>query len=92
MAVGFGAGQARLFELAEAPPHYLKFDRRWVSGLEQATLPRRTILRSLLSLARELPIKTVAEGIETPAESNACAEMGFTHAQGFLLGRPRPLD
>ena len=32
----FGAGQARLLELAEAPPHYLKFDRRFVHGLDQA--------------------------------------------------------
>ena len=32
----FGVGQARLFELAEAPPHYLKFDRRFVTGLDRA--------------------------------------------------------
>ncbi|MGD8894929.1 MAG: EAL domain-containing protein [Acidobacteriota bacterium] len=88
----FGAGQARLLELADAPPHYLKFDRRFVSGLDQATLPRKRLLNSLLSLARDLLVKSVAEGIETPAESAACAEIGFTHAQGFHLGRPRPLD
>jgi EAL domain-containing protein (putative c-di-GMP-specific phosphodiesterase class I) len=88
----FGAGQARLLELADAPPDYLKFDRRWVSDLDQATVSKRRLLSSLLSLARDLPIRTVAEGIETPAEAAACAEMGFTHAQGFHLGRPRPLE
>jgi EAL domain-containing protein (putative c-di-GMP-specific phosphodiesterase class I) len=88
----FGAGQARLLELADAPPDYLKFDRRWVSSLDQAAVSKRRLLSSLLSLARDLPIKTVAEGIETPAESAACTEIGFTHAQGFHLGRPRPLD
>jgi EAL domain-containing protein (putative c-di-GMP-specific phosphodiesterase class I) len=88
----FGAGQARLLELADAPPDYLKFDRRWVSGLDQAPVSKRRLLQSLLSLARDLPLKTVAEGIETPAESAACTEIGFTHAQGFHLGRPRPLD
>ncbi len=88
----FGAGQARLLELADAPPDYLKFDRRWVSSLDQATVSKRRLLSSLLSLARDLPIKTVAEGIETPAEAAACTEIGFTHAQGFNLGRPRPLD
>jgi EAL domain-containing protein (putative c-di-GMP-specific phosphodiesterase class I) len=90
----FGAGQSRLLQLAEAPPHYLKFDRRFVTGLDQAPDPRKKVLRSLLSLAQELGVgvKSVAEGVETPAEAEACADIGFTHAQGFHLGRPRPLE
>ena len=88
----FGAGQARLLELAEAPPHYLKFDRRFVSGLDQAPAAKRKLLHSLLGLARELLVETVAEGIETAGEARACAELGFTHAQGFHIGRPRPIE
>ncbi len=88
----FGAGQARLLELAEAPPHYLKFDRRFVSGLEDAPLPKRKLLEAILRLARDLHVATVAEGVETAGESRACTEIGFTHAQGFAIGRPRPVD
>jgi len=88
----FGAGQARLLELAEAPPHYLKFDHRFISGLDQAPLAKRRLLQSLLSLARELLVKTVAEGIETAGEARVCAEIGFTHAQGFHVGKPRPIE
>jgi EAL domain-containing protein (putative c-di-GMP-specific phosphodiesterase class I) len=88
----FGSGQARLLELAEAPPHYLKFDRRFVAGLDEAPLAKRRLLQSLLALARELLVKTVAEGIETAGEARACAELGFTHAQGFHVGRARPVD
>jgi EAL domain-containing protein (putative c-di-GMP-specific phosphodiesterase class I) len=88
----FGSGQARLLELAEAPPHYLKFDRRFVAGLDEAPVAKRRLLQSLLSLARELLVKTVAEGIETAGEARACAELGFTHAQGFHIGRSRPVD
>jgi EAL domain-containing protein (putative c-di-GMP-specific phosphodiesterase class I) len=88
----FGAGQARLLELAEAPPHYLKFDHRFISGLDQAPAAKRRLLQSLLVLARELLVKTVAEGIETAAEARICAEIGFTHAQGFHVGRPRPIE
>jgi EAL domain-containing protein (putative c-di-GMP-specific phosphodiesterase class I) len=88
----FGAGQARLLELAEAPPHYLKFDQRFIRDLDQAPSAKRRLLESLLALARDLLVKTVAEGIETAAEARACAEIGFTHAQGFHLGRPRPID
>jgi len=88
----FGAGQARLLELAEAPPHYLKFDRSFVSGIDHESLPKRRLLQSLVSLARELLVRTVAEGIETVGELNTCTEIGFTYAQGFQLGRPRPLE
>jgi EAL domain-containing protein (putative c-di-GMP-specific phosphodiesterase class I) len=88
----FGAGQARLLELAEAPPHYLKFDRRFVSGLDQAPAAKRRLLQTLLGLAQELLVKTVAEGIETAAEAHACAELGFTHGQGNHIGRPLPIE
>jgi len=88
----FGAGQARLLELAEAPPHFLKFDHRFISGIDQAPPSRRRLLASLVAAARELLVKTVAEGVETPAEAEVCAKVGFTHAQGFHFGRPMPLD
>jgi EAL domain-containing protein (putative c-di-GMP-specific phosphodiesterase class I) len=88
----FGAGRARLLELAEAPPHYLKFDQRWVEDLDQAPAGKRRLLRSLLALADEFRIKTVAEGIETEAEKRACTEIGFTYGQGFHIGRPLTID
>jgi EAL domain-containing protein (putative c-di-GMP-specific phosphodiesterase class I) len=88
----FGAGQARLLELAEAPPHYLKFDRRFVTGLDEASLAKKRLLASLLGLARDLLVRTVAEGIETEGERRACSDIGFTHGQGFAIARPRPVD
>jgi EAL domain-containing protein (putative c-di-GMP-specific phosphodiesterase class I) len=88
----FGHGQARLLEVAEAPPHYLKFDRRFVHDLDQAPVAKRRLLHSLVTLAGELNVLTVAEGIETPGEARECARLGFTYAQGFHLGRPRPID
>ena len=77
----FGAGQARLFELAEAPPHYLKFDRRFVTGLDHAPTSRQRLVASLVAAARELLVKTVAEGVETAEEARG------VHACG-LLARP----
>jgi EAL domain-containing protein (putative c-di-GMP-specific phosphodiesterase class I) len=88
----FGAGQARLLELAEAPPHYLKFNQRFIRDLDQAPAAKRRSLESLLALARDLLVKTVAEGIETAAEAQACSEIGFTHGQGLHLGPPRSLE
>jgi EAL domain-containing protein (putative c-di-GMP-specific phosphodiesterase class I) len=87
----FGAGQARLFELAEAPPHYLKFDRRFVTGLHTAPITRQRLVSSLVAAARELLVKTIAEGVEDQHEADACLRAGFSHGQGYHFGRPRPL-
>jgi EAL domain-containing protein (putative c-di-GMP-specific phosphodiesterase class I) len=88
----FGAGQARLFELAEAPPHYLKFDRRFVTGLDHAPTSRQRLVASLVAAARELLVRTVAEGVETEEEAVACMRAGFSHAQGYHFGRPAPVE
>ena len=88
----FGAGQARLLELAEAPPHYLKFDRKFVTNIDKAPSSRRRLLASLVAAARELLVKTIAEGVENEAEAEVCAKIGFTHAQGFHFGRPVPIE
>jgi EAL domain-containing protein (putative c-di-GMP-specific phosphodiesterase class I) len=88
----FGAGQARLFELAEAPPHYLKFDRRFVTGLHHAPVSRQRLVASLVAAARELLVKTVAEGVETAEEAGACLRAGFSLGQGYHFGRPAPLE
>jgi EAL domain-containing protein (putative c-di-GMP-specific phosphodiesterase class I) len=47
---------------------------------------------SLVSVARDLLVYTVAEGIETEEEADVCAKLGFTHAQGYLYGRPKIAD
>jgi len=88
----FGVGQARLLELAEAPPHYLKFDRRFIEGIDQAPASRRRLVASLVAAARELLAKTVAEGVETAAEAEVCKSLGFNLAQGYHFGRPTAID
>jgi EAL domain-containing protein (putative c-di-GMP-specific phosphodiesterase class I) len=88
----FGIGQARLLELAEAPPHYLKFDRRFITDLGHAPTSRQRLVASLVAAARELLVKTVAEGVETEEEAAACMRAGFSHAQGYHFGRPAPVE
>jgi EAL domain-containing protein (putative c-di-GMP-specific phosphodiesterase class I) len=88
----FGAGQARLLELAEVPPDFLKFDARFVRNLDQASESKRHLLKSLVEIARDLQVEPLAEGVETGEETVVCVELGFTHAQGFHFGRPLPID
>jgi EAL domain-containing protein (putative c-di-GMP-specific phosphodiesterase class I) len=86
----FGAGEARLFELAEVPPNYLKFDRRFVHGIHSAPVSRQRLLASLVAAARELQVSTIAEGVEDERDAEICERAGFTHAQGFHYSHPLP--
>ena len=84
----FGAGQARIVELGEAPPDYLKFDIELIRDIDHASPERRRMLASLVNIVRDLGIASLAEGIETEAEHAACRQMGFEFAQGFFYGKP----
>ncbi len=84
----FGAGQARLVELVEVPPDFLKFDMKLVRGLADASADRQRVVERLVRMTRELGINALAEGIETVADHIVCKQLGFQTAQGFLYGRP----
>ncbi len=86
----FGSGQARLAELIEARPDFVKFDISLVRGIDRANEQRRRMLETLVKMVRELDILALAEGIETEEEAEVCREVGFELAQGFFFGRPSP--
>lgn len=87
----FGAGQARLLELVEVPPHYLKFDLSLIRGLDEAPASRTNMVASLVKVAADIGVVCLAEGIETAAEADACIRLGFAWAQGYHFGRPARL-
>jgi EAL domain-containing protein (putative c-di-GMP-specific phosphodiesterase class I) len=86
----FGAGQARLVDLAEVPPDYLKFDIALVRDIHMAAKCRVQVLQALVNMTLDLGIIALAEGIECQAEADVCRELGFQLAQGFFYGRPAP--
>lgn len=83
----FGAGQARLIELVEVPPDYLKFDIHLIQGIEHDQ-GKRNVLRSLVQMSVDLGITALAEGIESRAEHDICLELGFELGQGYFYGKP----
>lgn len=87
----FGAGQARLMELAAVPPRYLKFDITLVRDIDRAPDQRRRMVGMLVSFARETGIVTLAEGITREEEAEACEALGFDWGQGYYFGEPEPL-
>ena len=88
----FGNGRSRLLELADLEPRVVKFDRKMIAGLDLATAGRRDMVGRLVSMVAELGIATLAEGIETVGEAQVCCDLGFELAQGYLFGRPAPVE
>jgi EAL domain-containing protein (putative c-di-GMP-specific phosphodiesterase class I) len=86
----FGAGQARLVELIEVKPDYLKFDMRLIRGIDQAAASRQQVLATLVKMSHNVGSKPLAEGVETAGEHETCREMGFELGQGFFYGKPAP--
>jgi EAL domain-containing protein (putative c-di-GMP-specific phosphodiesterase class I) len=85
----FGAGQARFIELIEAPAHYLKFDMSLVRNIDKAEPAKRNMVKSLVSLSKNMGILTLAEGLEREGEVRACQDIGFDLIQGYYFGKPK---
>jgi EAL domain-containing protein (putative c-di-GMP-specific phosphodiesterase class I) len=84
----FGAGQARLMEISEVPPDYLKLHRSFAERLDTAPPSRRQMVSMLVKFARDMGAMCIAQGVERVEEADACAEAGFLAAQGFYFGKP----
>lgn len=84
-----GTGYSGLALLTQLPVDLLKIDRRFVEGL--GADPRcDAIVRAVAGLGASLGLLVVAEGVETPAQSNHLQRHGIDTAQGYLWSPPRP--
>lgn len=83
----FGAGQARLLELSDIPPDYLKLDMGLIQGIELAKT-RQDLVAALLRVIGVLGTQVIAEGIETEDVASMCLHLGCHLGQGYLFGRP----
>jgi EAL domain-containing protein (putative c-di-GMP-specific phosphodiesterase class I) len=77
--------------LHELRPDYAKIDMDLIRGIQDDP-SKQTIVHHLVSIAREHDILTIAEGIETEAEADWLRGEGVDFLQGYLYGRPAPLD
>jgi EAL domain-containing protein (putative c-di-GMP-specific phosphodiesterase class I) len=86
----FGTGFGSLTYLRHLPVGYLKIDRQFVRDLARSEADRR-IVRSVVTIAREHGMRTIAEGVEDAEALELLRSYGVDYAQGFYLGRPAPL-
>ena len=88
----FGAGQARLLELVEVLPDYLKFDVTLIANIHEAPFAKQKLVESLAKMVREMGVVCLAEGVENKEEQEIFGQMGFDLAQGYLFGKPAPVS
>jgi EAL domain-containing protein (putative c-di-GMP-specific phosphodiesterase class I) len=82
-----GAGYAGLSTIPLLEPEFVKVDMALVRGIDAST-PKQRIVSGIVTLAHELSMKVISEGVETEAERTALRELGSDLLQGYLIGRP----
>jgi EAL domain-containing protein (putative c-di-GMP-specific phosphodiesterase class I) len=82
----FGTGYSSLSYLHRFPLNYLKIDRSFVNRM--TTDGDDAIVRTIATLAQNLGMEVIAEGIETEEQYQRLKALGCEYGQGFLFSRP----
>jgi len=86
-----GAGFATLRHILRLSPDIVKLDLSLTHGIA-TDAGSRALTSALVGFAESTGALIAAEGIETPTELALLRELGVDHGQGYLLGRPNPLE
>jgi EAL domain-containing protein (putative c-di-GMP-specific phosphodiesterase class I)/signal transduction histidine kinase len=85
-----GSGEIDMWHILRLQPAMIKIDMSLVREIE-STPRNRALIRGLATMAKDLGMLVVGEGIEREEELDQLLELGVQYGQGYLLGRPRPL-
>jgi diguanylate cyclase (GGDEF)-like protein len=87
----FGTGYSSLSYLVSLPVHALKIDRAFVVQMTKSR-EAHAVVASIISMAHELGLRVVAEGVETAEELAQLRDLNCDDVQGYYTGRPVPAD
>jgi diguanylate cyclase (GGDEF)-like protein/PAS domain S-box-containing protein len=87
----FGIGYSSLTYLRQFEVHKLKIDGSFIQKMVELE-SERTIVATIIGMARTLGLRTLAEGVETAEQADLLAELGCQSVQGFLFGYPVAAD
>jgi diguanylate cyclase (GGDEF)-like protein/PAS domain S-box-containing protein len=87
----FGTGYSSLSYLHRLPVDILKIDRSFITGLG-LDAGRSAIVHAIITLARDLGMDVIAEGVETPEQLAQLKQLQCKHGQGYLFSMARTAD
>ncbi len=87
----FGTGYSSLASLKSFNFDYIKIDADFIKPLTPNSQDSALVM-AMISMAKGLGLKSVAEGVETVGQETLLKEMGCEYAQGYQLGRPMPAE
>ncbi len=90
----FGTGYSSLAYLQRLSIDTLKIDRSFISTIESErdSTSGKTIITAIVSMAKNLGLSIVAEGVETQGQRKFLLDQGCDWMQGYLFGRPEPAN
>ncbi len=83
----FGTGHTSIVSLLKLKPKRLKIDRQLVMPIVNSP-QERTLVRSIIDIARSLGVETVAEGVETREHAMLLRDLGCDFLQGYAFAKP----
>ncbi|MEF2279956.1 EAL domain-containing protein [Deinococcus sp. YIM 134068] len=83
----FGTGYSSLGYLQSYPVDTLKIDRSFIDRMLEST-ESAELVRTIVAMAKNLGLRVVAEGIESPAQLEQLRTLRCDYGQGYLLSRP----
>ncbi|MFI0432901.1 MAG: putative bifunctional diguanylate cyclase/phosphodiesterase [Candidatus Nanopelagicales bacterium] len=86
----FGSGSAPLSSLHRFRVTGVKMDRSFTAALTQPDAPETRVAAALATMATELGLESIAEGVETAEQADVLRGAGWTYAQGWHFGAPGP--
>jgi Predicted signal transduction protein containing sensor and EAL domains len=87
----FGTGYSNLGSIKALKPDHLKIDKSFVFDMEERSM-RSSLIPEIIAIARSIGAEVTAEGIETVAQLQMLRELSVEYGQGYLLGKPMPID
>ncbi|NAT17434.1 EAL domain-containing protein, partial [Pseudomonas syringae] len=87
----FGTGYSSFMHLNSLPIALLKVDMGFVEQME-AREENRKLVNAMITLAHNLNLEVVAEGVETTGQLELLRSFGCNQVQGYLISRPLPME